>query len=192
MRKTLSYLMVMLLGTIVLGFSLTVDAAPAASPAVTYQVRPDYTNITFTIVKWKVFKEEGMFRDFAGTLTYDPVRPERSSIVLTVQSGSLDTKNSGRDRVAKSDDFLDAERYPTLEFHSTAVKQKSAELLEIDGDFTLHGVTKKITIEANLLGVHEVANVGKLAGFETSFAINRRDYGVLGTTVGRGAGIARR
>ena len=100
-------------------------AIGAPEVAITYQVKPVYTNITFTIVKWKVFKEEGMFRDFSGTLTYDPEHPERASVAIAIQAASLDTKNSGRDSVVKSDDFLDVQRYPTLAFRSTGVRTVS-------------------------------------------------------------------
>ena len=48
-----------------------------------YLIRPTYTNIRFSIVKWGVLKQEGLFRDFAGTLDYDPAHPERARIDVT-------------------------------------------------------------------------------------------------------------
>src|SRR5204863_8348201 len=114
-------------------------AAPLSAETVRYQVRPVYSNIGFSIVKWGVLKEEGQFRQFDGTLEYDPSRPQQARIDVIAQSASLDTKNEGRDGVVKSDDFLDAGRYPTLEFHSTGVDGNS-----LRGNLTIHGVTKPV------------------------------------------------
>src|SRR5437762_10604395 len=93
---------------------LLLIALPLAAETTRYQVRPTYSNIRFSIVKWGVMKEEGQFRDFAGTLDYDPAHPENARIDVLVQAGSLDTKNEGRDKMVRSDDFLDADRYPSL------------------------------------------------------------------------------
>src|SRR5690348_1687474 len=84
-------------------------AAPAAppSPAKTYTLSKMYTTLSFTATKWMVFKEEGMFQDFSGTLTYSPVDPARCRIDVTVQAASLDTRAPGRDKVLRSDDFFD-------------------------------------------------------------------------------------
>ena len=159
-------------------------AAPLAADTTRYQVRPTYSNIRFSIVKWTVMKEEGQFRDFAGTLDYDPAHPEQARIDILVQTGSLDTKNETRDKVVRSDDFLDAERYPTLEFHSTGIERNL-----VSGDLTIHGVTKRVRFPVAPLGVRDLPNIGKLAGFETTFTINRRDFGVLGNRWGAIPGV---
>jgi polyisoprenoid-binding protein YceI len=124
-----------------------------------YLIRPTYTNIRFSIVKWGVLKQEGMFRDFAGTLDYDPEHPERARIDVIVQTASLDTKNENRDKVVRSDDL------------------------------SIHGVTRPMRIQVTSHGIRELPNIGKLAGFETSFTINRRDYGVLGSRWGAIPGV---
>lgn len=144
-----------------------------------YLVRPVYSNVGFSIVKWGVLKEEGVFRDFAGTLDFDPAAPERSRIDVVVQSASIDTKDDTRDGVVRSDDFLDVQSYPTLEFHSTSVQNGV-----VAGNLTVHGVTRRIQFRPAFLGVRELPKIGKLAGFETTFAINRRDFGVMGSKWG--------
>jgi polyisoprenoid-binding protein YceI len=154
-------------------------AASAHAESTRYLVRPVYSNVGFSIVKWGVLKEEGVFRDFSGTLDFDPAAPERSRIDVVVQSASLDTKDDTRDRMVRSDDFLDVQRYPTLEFHSTAVQNGV-----VSGNLTIHGVTRRIQFRPAFLGVRELPKIGKLAGFETTFAINRRDFGVLGAKWG--------
>jgi len=160
-------------------FAANAGAAPAR-----YLVRPVYSNVGFSIVKWGVLKEEGVFRDFAGTLDYDPAAPERSRIDVVVQSASLDTKEEHRDGVVRSDDFLDVARYPTMEFHSTGVRNGV-----VTGNLTIHGVTRRVQFRPAFLGIRDLPKIGKLAGFETTFAINRRDYGVLGSKWGAVPGV---
>jgi polyisoprenoid-binding protein YceI len=159
-------------------------ACRAHAESARYLVRPVYSNVGFSIVKWGVLKEEGVFRDFSGTLDFDPAAPERSRIDVVVQSASLDTKNDTRDNVVRSDDFLDARRYPTLEFHSTGVRNGT-----VSGNLTIHGVTRPIVFRPAFLGVRDVPKVGKLAGFETTFSVNRRDFGILGNRWGAVPGV---
>src|SRR5882762_9220010 len=133
-------------------------AAPLSAENVRYQVRPVYSNVGFSIVKWGVLKEEAQFRDFNGTLDYDPSRPQEARINVVAQSASLDTKNECRDKVVKSGDFLDADRYPTLEFHSTGVDGNS-----LFGNLTIHGVTKPVRFAVVSHGVRDLPRIGKLA-----------------------------
>ena len=152
--------------------------------AETYLIRPVYTNVTFKITKWMVLPEQGQFRDFDGTLIYDPLHPEQSRIEMTVRAASIDTKDETRDGVLRSDDFFDVAHYPTLTFRSTEVRPSAPDTLLVSGDFTLHGVTKRIVVPVKLHGIHELPSIGKLAGFETTFTIDRRTYGVLGNKWG--------
>lgn len=146
-----------------------------------YRVSKTYTTLEFTVTKWMVFKEQGLFQDFQGELSYDPQHPERSRVEVTVQASSIDTREQGRDKVLRSDDFFDVEKYPTLSFQSTSAVAKAPDALEVTGDLTIHGTTHRITIPVKVLGVQEMPNIGSFVGFETNFTIDRRDYGVLGS-----------
>jgi polyisoprenoid-binding protein YceI len=158
------------------------DNSSAASPdaAARYEVKPVYTNITFAITKWMVMREEGTFREFTGSLDYDPAHPEQARVEMVVQTDSIDTKISGRDHALRSPDFLNVARYPTMTFRSTSVKPIDADHASVSGDLTIHGVTKRVTFPAKLVGMHDVPEVGNVVGFEARFNINRRDFGVLG------------
>ena len=156
-------------------------AAPPASQAKTYRISKTYTTLSFTATKWMVFKEEGMFQDFTGSLTYDPADPSACAIDVTVQSASLDTRNSTRDGVLRSDDFFDVAKFPTLSFRSVSVSSAGADSLNVTGDLTIHGVTKRITVPVRVIGARVMPGIGDFAGFETSFTIDRRDFSVLGT-----------
>ena len=156
------------------------SAAPP-SPAKTYTLNKMYTTLSFTATKWMVFKEEGTFQDFSGTLTYSVVDPAKCKIDVTVQAASLDTRVANRDKVLRSDDFFDVEKFPTLSFRSTSVKATGKETYDVEGDLTIHGVTKHITVPVKMIGVRVMPGIGDFAGFETTFNIDRRDFGVLGS-----------
>lgn len=148
--------------------------------AKTYTISKSYTTLSFTATKWMVFKEEGLFQDFNGTLTYSASDPTKCNIEVTVQAASLDTRSPGRDKVLRSDDFFDVEKFPTLSFHSTKVTAVGNDSYNVQGDLTIHGLTKNINIPVKMIGARVMPGIGDFAGFETTFTIDRRDFGVLG------------
>lgn len=158
-------------------------APPGASSSETkiYAVSKSYTTLSFTATKWMVFKEEGLFQDFSGTLSYSAQDPSKCRIDVTVQAASLDTRHSGRDKVLRSDDFFDVEKFPKLSFRSTKVTPTDKETYAVEGDLTIHGVTKRVTVLVEVIGVRMMPGIGDFAGFETTFNIDRRDFGILGS-----------
>lgn len=161
-------------------FALTLStAAWASDKAATYEVTHDFSNVNFSITKF-FFKEDGGFRDFSGEIVYDPDHPERSHVQMTVQAASIDTRNDGRDRVLRSDDFFDVARYPTLSFVSTSVRPRQDGTFDVAGDLTIHGVTRHVTIGARFLGMKQMQGWGDFVGFDAEFTIDRTDFGVNG------------
>jgi len=91
---------------------------------------------------------------------------------------SIDSRNDDRDSALRSEEFFHVERYPTLTFKSTQVSARSADSLLITGELTMRGVSKRITIPVRVHGVNRVPNLGELAGFESTFTVNREDFGI--------------
>ena len=143
-----------------------------------YVVRKEDSLIGFAVYKWAVFKEEGRFKDFEGTIMYDRQNPAASQVDFTVRVNSIDSRNDNRDRALRSKDFFNAEKFPTLTFSSTAVSAKGVDTLLVTGDLTIRGVRKRLTIPVRTLGINRVGEIGELAGFESTFVINREDFGV--------------
>jgi polyisoprenoid-binding protein YceI len=166
---------------------LTANARRKAGPGSSspdpkvYAVSKAYTTLSFTATKWMVFKEEGLFQDFSGTLAYSSEDPSKCKIDVTVEAASLDTRAPGRDKVLRSDDFFDVEKFPTLSFRSSKVTSTARDSYDVEGDLTIHGITKRITVPVRTIGVRVMPGIGDFAGFETTFNIDRRDFGVLGT-----------
>jgi len=157
----------------VLAFAL--PALATAEPTV-YKVDPDHSGVGFSIRHF-VSNVPGRFNDFEGTIRYDPQSPSASSVELSVRTTSIDTGNNDRDEHLRSADFFDAQKFPALTFTSTGVTVKDAHTLEVAGDLTLHGVTRRITIPVQILGTVKTPN-GEKAGFETLFTLNRKDFGI--------------
>ncbi|WMS86243.1 YceI family protein [Pleionea litopenaei] len=118
----------------------------------------------------------GRFNTFEGTFNYDPAKIEESKVMVTIDTTSLDSNHAERDKHLKSDDFLDAGKFPKATFVSTKVADQGNGKLVVTGDFTMHGVTKSISIDAQLVGAGEDPWGGYRAGFSGTTKINMGDF----------------
>ncbi|HEY3171612.1 MAG TPA: YceI family protein [Thermoanaerobaculia bacterium] len=122
-------------------------------------------------------KVEGRFRDYDGRILIDRQNPANSRVEVTIQAASIDTGNEKRDADLRSANFFDVEKYPTITFKSTKVTPNGKDLYEVTGDLTMHGVTKTVIVPVRHTGF---LNLGKMekAGFEVTFPLNRKDFGI--------------
>ena len=162
-----------------LGVALAAAVA-LASPALaaeTYQFDKSHTTVGFQ-VRHIFTMLGGKFQDFSGTIKVDKAKPESSSVEFTIQVASISTNDPKRDEHLKSPDFFDTATHPTITFKSTAVKPAGGNVYQVTGDFTMHGVTKSITIPVTFLGEGKDPWGNEKMGFETSVTLNRKDYGL--------------
>jgi polyisoprenoid-binding protein YceI len=152
-----------------------------------YRFEPVNGTVSFSVMKWGVFREEGVFRDFTATIAFDPKNAAASRVDFVIDTDSIDTKNDGRDSTLRSPDFLDVSRHPRMTFRSVRVVPTGKQTANVTGDLTIRGVTRRITVPVRLTGM--VSRNGKpdLAAFETTFKIDRRDFGVNGSRWSSGA-----
>lgn len=140
---------------------------------------PQESVIGFTVYAQMLFKvkEEGRFRQFSGQVGYDPDRPADTHVDLTVYTATVDMHNAEHDAMLKSPGFFDVERFPTMRFvgASTAVRPNGG--LDVTGDLTIRGITRRVTVPVVISQVP-----GRNAGsrFETTFQIDRTDFGLNG------------
>ena len=152
--------------------------APTTTLTGTYALDPTHSRLGFVARHAMVTKVRGSFEDFEGAALLDFDDPTKSSARLTFQVGSVSTGNGQRDEHLRTNDFFDVPNHPTATFESTRVRVIDAETFEMDGDLTLRGVTKPVTVTWELTG-HETDPFGNLrAGFEGKATINRKDWGV--------------
>lgn len=149
----------------------------AGAEVIPYKVDAAHSGVGFTIRHF-VTNVPGRFKDFDGAIKYDPQNPAASSVQFTVKAESIDTANADRDRHLRSPDFFNVEKNPNWTFTSTKVVAKDKDTLDVTGDLTINGVTKSVTVPVDYLGTVKTPN-GEKAGFETSFTINRKDYGIV-------------
>ena len=156
--------------------------APAAAPAASaagghvYTVDRGHSSVNFRI-RHLVSRVDGRFEDFGGTVAYDPAKPEASSVDIVVQAASIDTGHQRRDADLRSENFFDVTKFPTLTFKSVSVKRAAGKNLDVTGDLTMHGVTKRLTIPVEVLGIMPFRG-GLKGGFSTTFTVNRKDFAI--------------
>jgi polyisoprenoid-binding protein YceI len=137
---------------------------------------PVHTEIAFTAKHLMVARVRGQFRQFDGTITVGDT-PQTSSVEVTIGAASLDTGAPDRDGHLRSADFLDVENHPNLTFRSTAVRPAGSGY-ELDGDLTIRGVTKPVTLAVQFEGVATDPYGNTKVGFSASTTILREDWGL--------------
>ena len=147
-------------------------------PAVgTYAIDVSHTRVGFAVRHMAVSKVRGEFKDFSGTLELAE-NPADSKINVTIQAVSVDTHDENRDNHLRTNDFFDAENFPVWTFTSTAIRPRSANEWDVDGDLTIRGVTKQVTLDATLEGVVNDPYGLHRVGFSATTSIVRDDFGV--------------
>lgn len=112
----------------------------------TYQIDPSHSTASFSIKHMMIAKVHGGFEKMSGTLQYDAANPSKSSVQVSIEAASVNTREAQRDAHLKSPDFFDVEKYPTITFKSTRVDGSGGEL-KVIGDLTIHGVTQQVTLD---------------------------------------------
>lgn len=120
----------------------------------------------------------GRFNDFDGEFVYDAENPENSTVTVTIDTASVDSNHAERDKHLRSDDFLHVSQFPQATFKSKRVVVDDDGEADIIGDFTLRGVTREITLEAEMLGHGEDPWGGYRMGFEAETEFRLKDFGI--------------
>lgn len=143
----------------------------------TYTLDPAHKRVGFIARHMMVTKVRGEFKEATATITVaeDPLE---SSVTATLQTASYDSGQEQRDGHVKGDDFLDVEKYPTIEFRSTAVKEFDGSELKLVGDLTIKDVTRQVELSVELEGVSRSPWGSDVFGFSATAEIDREDFGI--------------
>lgn len=120
----------------------------------------------------------GRFNDFSGEFSYDPKKPEASSISMKVDMTSLDTNHSERDNHLSAEKYLNFDKYKTATFDSTKYEKTGEDTAKLTGNLTFLGVTKPITIDVEHIGGGKDPWGGYRQGFEGRAVITPKDFGL--------------
>jgi polyisoprenoid-binding protein YceI len=160
-------------------FALVLGLVCPALAAETYQLEKTHVDLLFSISHAGFTEKHGSFRELDATLRYDAERPESSQVDVTVKMGSVDTGFPARDTDLKSDKFFDVAKYPEMHFVSTKVTREPDQTLRIDGELTLHGVTKPLTLHAKLnKAAPNPFDKRPTLGFSATGSLKRSDFGM--------------
>jgi len=144
-----------------------------------YKVDAVHSQIGFKI-RHLVAKSSGRFTKFEGAITVDAKDIAKSKVEVTIDAASINTDNEARDKHLRGADFFEVEKFPTITFKSSAVKEVEKGKLQVTGDLTMHGVTKSITFPITNAGTRAGMKPGSVvAGFiDGALKINRNDFGI--------------
>ena len=136
-----------------------------------------HSQLRFTVTHLGIADISGSFNDFDAKVTSS--KPDFSDGIfeLTARVSSIDTRVEARDNHLKSADFFDAAKYPEIHFKSTSLKETGKNKYKLNGNLTLHGITKPVTLDLEYKGVVENPMSKKpTAGFKVSGIIKRSDF----------------
>ena len=146
-------------------------------PSGIWELDPSHTSVSFSARHLMVSKVRGRFGSFRGTITVGD-DPLISSVTAEIDTASIDTKDEQRDGHLKSPDFLNVDKYPTITFKSTAVRDAGDGEYDVDGNLTILDATRKVTLKVVLSGVEKDPWGGTRVGFEASTEFSRKDFGL--------------
>ncbi len=166
---------------LVVAFLVAVGSISFASSGIsapeTYKIDPVHSSVAFK-VRHLFSYVTGKFTKFDGTFTVDSDAVDKSSVKADVQTTSIDTGNEKRDEDLRSANFFDTVKFPGITFQSKSIKATGKDTADVLGDFTMHGVTKPLTLHAQFLGKGKGMG-GEVSGWHlTSDPIKRSDYGL--------------
>ena len=153
--------------------------APLGVFAETYKIDAAHSRIAFSLHQF-VSTVRGDFHRFSGTIAVDRAQPERSLVTARISVASIDTKIQKRDHHLLSPEFFDAAKFPEITFKSRSVKQTGENSGDILGDFTMHGLTKPMTLHVKLAAPPSNETLpGRTRWIVTTDPINRKDFGLM-------------
>ena len=155
-------------------------ACSASAQTGTWQIDPNHTAAQFSVRHLGVSTVRGAFTKVSGSVKHDPADPTKDSLEATIETGSVDTRVEMRDNDLRSPRFFDAQKYPTITFHSKQTKVAGPGKLQITGDLTIRGVTKEVVLDVDGPSepIKDPMGKGQRMGASATTKINRQDFGV--------------
>ncbi len=142
-----------------------------------YVFDKNHASIGFRVKHMGLVDVHGYFRDFTGTVNYDPKDVTKSTVEFTAKMTSVDTGVVRRDDHLRTADFFDVAKFADLTFKSTKVEKKGSDLI-LTGDLTMHGVTKSVSFPFTVVGFLKGRDGGMTMGAIAETVISRKDFGV--------------
>ena len=150
------------------------EEVPAAGA---YALDASHSQVGFAVRHLMVSKTRGRFSEFAGTVDIAE-NPLESSVAVTIQTASVDTRDEQRDGHLRSGDFFDVEAWPTMTYQSRSVRQVGQGRYVVEGDLTIKGVTQAVPLELSFEGGATDPWGGVRVGFSAKAELDREAFGL--------------
>jgi len=152
---------------------------PAAAATSTWQIDPAHSSAQFAVKHLMISTVRGAFTSVKGSIQLDDKDITKSSVEVTIDVNSVDTRQPDRDKDLKSDHFFDADHFPTITFKSKKVEQVSPGKLKVTGDLTIRGTTKEVVLDVDgpTAPVKDPWGNQRI-GVSASSKITRQDFGI--------------
>jgi polyisoprenoid-binding protein YceI len=155
----------------------TATAVRTAVPTGTWKVDPAHSNVEFSVKHLGIATVRGKFNEFEGTFEIAEDL-ESARAYGTVNTASVWTNEEQRDNHLRSEDFFHADAHPELSFESTAIRPIDDDTFEVEGELTMRGVTRPITLKAEVQGTESDPWGNERVGLEITGQLNRGDWGM--------------
>ena len=152
-------------------------ATKPAAPTNRWTADPVHSAFNFRVRHLGISWVNGTFGQWTADFTYDPAKPEASSVTAKIQTASITTGNDRRDTDLKQN-YLAVDSFPEITFTSTKVERTAPDHLRITGNLTVRGVTRPAVLETDVGGV-AVTPMGRRTAFSATTTIKRQDFGVV-------------
>ena len=160
-------------------FLLACTVTHSVIAAETYNINPIESFVLFKVLRLGTSYVYGRFTGgLSGTVSFDSAAPDKSTVALEVKTDTLDTGFAKRDNDIKGPDFLNVKQFPAVTFKSKSVQKVTDQQYTVAGELTMHGVTKPLTVQANIVGQGKDPKGEMQTGVEIHFAVKRSEYGV--------------
>jgi polyisoprenoid-binding protein YceI len=138
-----------------------------------------HSGITFSVRHMMITNVRGSFNDFDAVVTADASDFSSADATITIDASSINTKDEGRDGHLKSPDFFNVEQFPQITFKKTSLESKGGDEYKLTGDITIVGITKSITLNAEIAGPAKDPWGNEKLGVVADGVITRSEFGLV-------------
>ncbi|HXL23088.1 MAG TPA: YceI family protein [Candidatus Dormibacteraeota bacterium] len=176
--------------TFIAAAAAAVLSLPAVAAPSQWQIDSQHASAQFAVKHLMISTVRGEFHGVTGTINWDDKDITKSTIDVTIDTTTVDTREPKRDAHLKSPDFFDVAKYPAMTFKSKKIEQVATGKLKVTGDLTIHGVTKEVVldVEGPTAPIKDPWGNTRVA-LNATATVNRQDFGVMWNANMDGGGV---
>lgn len=156
---------------------MATTAAVTATPTA-WELDVAHSNVEFAVKHMMISTVKGRFSKLDGIVAYDETDPTRTSVDVSIDIASVDTRMEARDQHLRSADFFDAEKFPTMRFVSRRVERKGDDEYQLVGDLTIRDVTRAVALDVTVEGTGKNPWGKEVVGFSAKGKVDRTAFGL--------------